>query len=208
MSQNVWATIPLEDYEKHMAHGTVGQMQLLNHLTKKYYQLLLPKTVLLVGVSGGNGLEHIDNKLTRKVIGVDINRQYLDETSNRYARKITGLELVNADVRTYRQKLMPADFIWAALILEYTGMTSFFEFTKNNLAKAADLIISIQSNNGVQSVSASGVDSIKTLGSVFHLIEPQELLKVSADFGFILRNSEENFLPNGKSIKTFHFKYS
>ena len=76
---NIWNSIPLEDYEQHMLHETVGQLQLLNDLTKKYLEATKPNTVLILGVAGGNGLEHIDKTITREVIGIDINDKYLEE---------------------------------------------------------------------------------------------------------------------------------
>ncbi|GHM99521.1 hypothetical protein WSM22_10110 [Cytophagales bacterium WSM2-2] len=202
---NIWTTIPLEDYERHMSHETVGQLDLLNRLTQKYYQLLKPKSILFAGVSGGNGLEYIDGSVTDEVVGIDINQEYLGETSKRYSKKIPGLRLLSIDILD-RKGIMKANFIWAALVLEYTGVVPFFEFALNNVASRADLIISIQSNNGVQSVSATGVDSVKSLGEIFQLVEPTELTNTATKFEFDQLNFEENFLPNGKSIKTFHFR--
>ncbi len=72
---NIWNTIPLEDYERHMQHESVGQLQLLNNLTKKYLKKLSPEIVMFLGISGGNGLEHIDNNITSQVFGIDINQK-------------------------------------------------------------------------------------------------------------------------------------
>ena len=76
---NIWNSIPLEDYEQHMLHKTVGQLQLLNDLTKKYLGTIKPNSVLILGIAGGNGLEHINNTITKEVIGIDINEKYLEE---------------------------------------------------------------------------------------------------------------------------------
>lgn len=76
--ENIWNKIPLEDYERHMQHESVGQLQLLNSLTKKYLEKLSPEVVLFLGIAGGNGLEHLDNTVTRQVFGVDINQNFLD----------------------------------------------------------------------------------------------------------------------------------
>lgn len=90
---NIWEKVPLENYEKHMSHETVGQQQLLSELTRKYLQRLTPKTTMFLGVSGGNGLEYIDNTITDKVYGIDINKEYLLETKNRFDNRIADLEL-------------------------------------------------------------------------------------------------------------------
>jgi len=57
---NPWIYLPLDDYEQHMQHKDVGQSQLLNYLTNKYLQKHNPENILFLGISGGNGLEHID----------------------------------------------------------------------------------------------------------------------------------------------------
>jgi len=85
---NAWNNIPLDDYERHMQHETVGQAQLLNELTKKYITEHEPEHPLFLGVSGGNGLEHIDTDKVKMVYGIDINESYLDETQKRYGEKI------------------------------------------------------------------------------------------------------------------------
>ncbi len=77
--ENIWCSVPLEDYEQHMLHETVGQLKLLNSLTNKYLKKINPEIVLLLGVAGGNGLEHIDPDVTREVFCVDINKKYLEE---------------------------------------------------------------------------------------------------------------------------------
>lgn len=95
---NPWKDIPIADYEEHMSHLSIGQLSLLNSLTKKYLERYKPATCLFVGVAGGNGLEHVSNNITKSVIGVDINRQYLDICWQRYHHKMNSLELVQMDI--------------------------------------------------------------------------------------------------------------
>ena len=112
---NPWLNIPLEDYERHMAHHMVGQSMLLNSLTKKYLDEVKPESVVFVGIAGGNGLEHIDNSISRTVIGIDINQEYLDTAYKRYSLSIPSLQLVNLDIAKHTESICRADFIWAAL---------------------------------------------------------------------------------------------
>jgi len=121
-TNHIWNNIPLEDYERHMRHENVGQLQLLSELTGKYLRCYRPDTVLFLGVSGGNGLEHIDNRITRKVIGIDINREYLDETKKRFSDRIPGLALVNLDINESKRTIARVYMVWAALIFEYVDM--------------------------------------------------------------------------------------
>lgn len=202
---NPWNNIPLADYELHMQHKDVGQAQLLNALTGKYLNKINPEYVLFLGVSGGNGLEHINSDKVKRVCAIDINDSYLEETRKRFGEKIKQLDLVNTDIGSSNVSYIKADFVWAALILEYIDIKSFFEFITGNTEPNSRLIITIQSNNGVQSVSKTGVESIKTVGSIFKIIDGDDLQIKAMLFGFECVGSEENFLPNGKSLLTHEF---
>jgi nucleoside phosphorylase len=86
-----------------MSDSSVGQLALLNCLTKKYLDRIQPASIIFLGIAGGNGLEHIDLSVTDTVIGIDINQNYLDETRKRYQQKIKSLELINYDLtQTFR----------------------------------------------------------------------------------------------------------
>jgi hypothetical protein len=202
---NPWLEIPLEDYERHMSHHLVGQSTLLNSLTKKYLNAIKPETAVFLGVAGGNGLEHIDNEITKSVIGIDINPDYLDTALKRYKHKIAALQLMNIDVTKNTETICRADFIWAALVLEYTGIDKAIEFCSNNIHRNGHLIVSIQSNNNKPSVSSTGIESVKKAGEIFSIVDPENLLSKVTESGYDLIGREENILPNGKSIITFHF---
>ena len=204
-STNPWLSIPLEDYERHMSHHLVGQSILLNSLTKKYLDEIKPETVLFLGIAGGNGLEHIDTNITRSVIGIDINPDYLNTAFTRYKHTIASLQLMNLDIVKNSESICKADLVWAALVLEYTGIDKVLEFCTNNISKDGHLVISIQSNNSKKSVSPTGIESVKKAGEIFSIVNPEKLLSKAAKTGFRLIGKEENALPNGKSIITFHF---
>jgi hypothetical protein len=204
--KNVWNNIPLEDYEFHMNHNSVGQLLLLNNLTKKYLEKLNPKIVIFLGIAGGNGLEHIDNTTTDQVVGIDINQDYLNETKKRFSNKIPQLTLLNIDISSSKiQKIIKSNFIWAALIFEYVEIEKCFEFITNNLQDNGYLIVTIQVNNGVSSISQTGIETIKSVGKLFKLVDSNELIWTAKKFNFVLTDSEENLLPNTKSLKTFTF---
>lgn len=206
MSQtNPWNNIPLADYELHMEHQDVGQAQLLNALTGKYLNKIPAENILFLGISGGNGLEHISIDKVKRVCAIDINDSYLEETRKRFGEKIKQLDLVNTDIGLANTSFIEADFVWAALILEYVNIESFFEFITKNTSIDSRLVVTIQSNNGVQSVSKTGVESIKMVGSIFKVIDKEDLQIKAASFGFECINSEENILPNGKSLLTYEF---
>lgn len=203
---NIWEKVPLEDYEKHMSHETVGQQQLLSELTRKYLQRLTPKTTMFLGVAGGNGLEHIDNTITHKVYGIDINKEYLLETKNRFQNRIADLDLINIDISNNSTEITRVDFMWAALILEYVDMGDCFKFIINNIQDNGYVVITIQVNNGVSSISKTGVETVKLVGQIFKPVDSKDLLGVADRFGFAIMESEKNILPNGKILETFCFQ--
>ena len=205
MDSNPWLHIPLEDYELHMSHHLVGQSTLLNALTKKYLDAIKPEDVIFLGIAGGNGLEHIDNQITKSVFGIDINQDYLDTAYKRYKESIPTLQLVNLDITQHSESICKADLIWAALVLEYTGIDKALAFCSNNMRKEGHLVISIQSNNNKQTVSPTGIESVKKAGEIFSIVDPEKLTSKASDTGYKLMGKEENMLPNGKSIITFHF---
>jgi hypothetical protein len=204
---NIWNTIPLEDYELHMQHETVGQLDLLSNLTKKYLRKLNPKIVLFLGIAGGNGLEHIDNEVTSQVFGIDINQNYLDETQKRFKDQIPNLYLLNIDISSKTtEKVAKANLIWAALILEYVEADTCFEFINHNIQENGYLVVTIQENNGVSSVSQTGIETIKSAGQLFKLVLEDNLVSTAYKFGFVKTDFEEHILPNKKSLKTYTFK--
>jgi hypothetical protein len=89
---NPWLSIPLTDYEGHMGSAVVQQLSALSELFKQVVERCRPTSVAILGVAGGNGLEHLSATSVRRVVGVDINSQYLDETRRRFGGR-AALEL-------------------------------------------------------------------------------------------------------------------
>lgn len=202
---NAWNQVPLADYEMHMQHKTVAQAQLLNKLTNKYLKKHQPNDLLFLGISGGNGLEHVNIDKTESVCGIDINDAYLEATRQRFGEKIRQLSLINADISTSNDSFIKADFVWAGLIFEYIDMQKGFAFVNNNTKARATLVITIQSNNGHQSVSQTGIESLKTVKDIFKTVDAEELKATAHKEGFELIGMEENVMPNGKSLLTYEF---
>lgn len=75
---NPWNKINLSDYENHMKLQSVMQLQALNKMMKEQFHDYPIHTVMILGVAGGNGLEHIPADM-KKVYCVDLNPSYLSE---------------------------------------------------------------------------------------------------------------------------------
>ncbi len=60
--QNPWNTITLSDYENHMKSDMVMQLQALNCMMKEQLNTFPAHSAMILGIAGGNGLEHLDTK--------------------------------------------------------------------------------------------------------------------------------------------------
>lgn len=81
---NPWEEIPLDDYENHMKLDSVMQLQALNEMMKGQFAAYPVSSVMIFGIAGGNGLEHIRREQFERVYGIDINTSYLQEVVRRY----------------------------------------------------------------------------------------------------------------------------
>ena len=57
----------------------VGQLSVLSELFGEALEMCRPRSVAILGVADGNGLERIDPALTTRIVGIDSNRAYLTE---------------------------------------------------------------------------------------------------------------------------------
>lgn len=116
---NPWLEISHSDYENHMTE--VGQMQVLNNLTKYSLEKYQPINFALLGCSTGNGLEHINAEITQNVYAIDINSEYLKETKNEFDSKISNLVTINADIQHNELPIKHIDLFFVGLVLEYVN---------------------------------------------------------------------------------------
>lgn len=79
---NPWEKVRLSDYENHMALDSVRQLQALNQMMKGQLNQYDVQSAMILGIAGGNGLEHIDVQKLHRVYGIDINKEYLTATQN------------------------------------------------------------------------------------------------------------------------------
>lgn len=65
---NPWKEISLSDYENHMSLDSVRQLQSLNLTMKEQLDGYDVKTVMIIGIAGGNGLEHVKTNKYRRCL--------------------------------------------------------------------------------------------------------------------------------------------
>ena len=197
---NPWLDVPLAEYEQHMRSAEVRQSKVLSDLFAEAIGRCNPSSVAVLGVAGGNGLERIDWGVTKRVVGVDLNPQYLEAVRHRYS-DLPGLELHCVDLAQQRLELEPVRLVHAALIFEHAGADYCLENAIAMVAPGGHLSVVLQmpSESGQKAV-ASRFSSIESLGPHFSMINSEWLCKLLAGRGFALTHQTTCPLPAGKSF--------
>ena len=144
---NPWEDIKLDDYEKHMSLDSVKQLQTMNSIMKEQFEAYPVETAMVLGVAGGNGLEHVRVEKFKKVFGVDINRGYLDAVSERYKSLSEVLECRQADLINDYEKLPKAQLVIANLLIEYVGYQVFQKVILQVNPQYASCVIQINTDD-------------------------------------------------------------
>lgn len=196
---NPWKDIRLSDYESHMSLEGVGQLQELSLIMKGQFNEFAASSAMVLGVAGGNGLEHVDAKKYQRIYGVDVNPNYLEAARERHKDLENLLELLCLDVTTEVEQLPQADLLIADLFVEYVG----YEVFQNAVNKVTPAYVScvIQINEAEGFVSESPyLHAFDRLQEVHHQMEREKLTESLMAIGYGLINVREHPLPNGKKL--------
>lgn len=201
---NPWESISLSDYEDHMSLETVMQLQTLNTMMDVQLNAYPADSVMILGIAGGNGLEHIDAEKYSAVYGVDVNPEYLKEVRKRYSNLDGILKCLCIDLMNESDRLPPADLVIANLLIEYIGYECFQSVIKQVSPKY--ISCGIQINTAEKFVSDSPyLHSFDGLKNIHHHIEPAELTSHMNNIGYRKISETEYPLPNGKKLVKIDF---
>lgn len=206
MMKNPWEEISLDDYENHMKLDSVQQLQTMNTMMKEQFFQYPVKSIMVLGIAGGNGLEHINSQF-EKVYGVDINREYLEECRKRYPQLEGILELLCVDLMTDIQQLVHADLVVANLLMEYIGYECFQKVILKVEPQYASCIIQINTDTSFVSDSPY-LHVFDDLDRVHHQMEEQPLIDAMKNIGYQVELQGEEPLPNGKKLVRLDFQKS
>jgi trans-aconitate methyltransferase len=117
--RNPWLDIPEVDYVGHMSSPMVNQRPVLNRLLGDALGSVRPRTLLVLGCSTGNGLEHVNPEVTSRVTVVDVNPAYLLRLAERFPNPGFELDVQCADLADAVLEREVFDLVHAALVLEY-----------------------------------------------------------------------------------------
>lgn len=203
--ENPWVSIDLRDYENHMKLDNVMQLQTLNKMMKKQLNTYSVKSVMILGVAGGNGLEHIKPEKYSAVYGIDVNPEYLCEVKKRYEALNGILKCLCVDLNGDVSGLPAADLIIADLLVEYIGYERFQAVVGQVKPKYVSCGIQINTGSGFVSDSPY-LHAFDGLNSVHHQMESGELARIMDMIGYNEIFTTEYMLPNGKKLVQIDFE--
>ncbi len=202
---NPWEKIRLDDYENHMSLDSVRQLQTMNSIMKDQFGDYPVASAMVLGVAGGNGLEHVDPVKFQTVYGVDINEEYLSAVSTRYSDLSGVLHCMKADLISEADKLPRSELIIANLLIEYIGYDAFLNVVKTVDPQFVSCVIQINTDAGQWVSDSPYLHVFDKLDEVHHQMEEAELVSAmnSIDYSKILCRKED--LPNGKALVRIDF---
>lgn len=202
--KNPWEEIPLTDYENHMKLDSVMQLQAMNEMMKGQFDTYPVSSIMILGVAGGNGLEHVRKDKFESIYGVDINASYLQEVVRRYPNLDGILHCLCVNLMDETDQLPQADMVIANLLIEYIGYACFQKAIQQVGPKYVSCIIQINMEDGWVSDSPY-LHVFDGLEQVHHQMEEEALEKVMLEIAYHKVNALEHMLPNGKKLVQLDF---
>jgi len=174
--RNPWLSIPAADYLGHMDSPDVDQLSILAGILRGALERLRPESLLVLGCSTGNGFEHIDPAVTRRVTGIDINGEYLIQLRDRFPRPAFDLTLRAQDVARVAFPAEAFDVAHCALLFEYVDWRSLLPRLARALRGGGTLSLVVQRPSPtVPAVTPSA------------FVDPDEVVRAARPLGLGLR---------------------
>jgi SAM-dependent methyltransferase len=182
---NPWLNIPLADYEAHMAMPGIGQSQLLSDILAEALNTYRPGSVAVLGCAGGNGFDRILPRPETRVVGIDLNPDYVQQAKLRYRPLLPRLDLMVGDIENMRFSFPPVDLVFAGLVFEYIDVGRSLRNIYPILTRDGVLVVALQlPSQGMEPVTPSSYLSLGLLKGHMSLIPPKKFVSVAQGVGF------------------------
>lgn len=198
--KNPWEEIDLETYEKHMSLDSVMQLQTMNQIMKSQFSAYPAETAMILGVAGGNGLEHLRGCAFRTVYGIDINAAYLRAVSERYADLSGILQCMRMDLINEVPLLPNAQLLIANLLIEYIGCSAFQNAVKKVSPEYVSCVIQINTDAREWVSDSPYLHAFDRLDTVHRQMNEAGLNTAMAQIGYTNALQQSFPLPNGKAL--------
>jgi methyltransferase family protein len=205
--RNPWLDIPLAEYEAHMAHADVAQAQLLSEIFAAALDAYAPRSVAILGCAGGNGFERVSSGTTERVVGVDLNPEYVGRARARFEHRLAGLELFTGDVQTERFAFPPVDLVFAALLFEYVDPAATLGNIALMLRPEGTLLTVVQlPSAAIPEVTPSPYAGLGALSPWMKLVPPAYLARLAEGHGFRETEARTVRAGGGKEFRVQAFR--
>jgi SAM-dependent methyltransferase len=195
---NPWSVVPAPDYERHMGPDGVDQLAPLSAIFQEQYLAAQPDRLLLLGCATGNGLEHVNPAVTQRIVGVDVNLQYLGIARQRYFHLGPRLELYCSDAEKFRSPPASFDLVHAALLFEYLFPEPLVRRIAEWLAPGGTCSVVLQLPGGEG--PAAPTRTMQIIEKAMKLVAPEELTRLFDHYGMPRRRARTVPLRFGKSF--------
>jgi hypothetical protein len=203
---NPWEEISLDDYEKHMSLDSVRQLQAMNAIMKEQFAAYPVDTATVLGIAGGNGLEHVSPDKFRKVYGVDINADYLRAVAQRYTELSGVLDCLQLDLINEAEKLPKSQLLIANLLIEYIGYGAFQRAVLQTAPEYVSCVIQINTDAELWVSESPYLHAFDRLDEIHHQMEETALTAAINETGYSLILQESCPLPNGKALVRLDYR--
>ena len=205
---NPWEEISLDDYENHMSLDSVNQLQTMNAIMKAQFEDFQAETAMILGIAGGNGLEHIRTDKYKAVYGIDINEDYLEKIRERYPMLGNVLRLMCLDLTREAERLPKAELVVANLLIEYIGYKAFTKAIVKVSPKYVSCVIQINGKAENWVSESPYLHAFDRLDEIHHQMEETELEDEMNKICYVCISKSASSLPNGKKLLRIDFAKS
>jgi len=195
---NPWTVVPAADYERHMGPRGADQLAPLAAVFEEVYAAAQPDRLLVLGCGTGNGLEHVNPSVTKRIVGVDVNLQYLGIARQRFIGLGPRLELYCAEAERFRSPPESFDLVHAALLFEYLHPEPLVRRIAEWLAPGGTCCAVLQLPGGAGPEAPT--KTMQLIQRAMRLVPPDELTRLFEHYGLPLRRSKAVPLRHGKSF--------
>ncbi len=154
-----------------------------------------PSSVAIIGCAGGNGFEQLERAGVRRIVGVDINPDYIAATARRCINRFfPGLSRIQQTSRPRPFSSNRSALIYAALVLEYVELARAMASLRRHCKPGGMLATVVQLPH--ESVASSDTLSIHLADSSF--LQVMKLITPRSAHG--ARRAGRFFNPNARRL--------
>ena len=190
-----------------MALPSIGQAQMLAETLEALVKRYVPQSVAILGCAGGNGFERLMPLQLDRIVGLDINPQYVATARERFGKSLPQPELYVADLQSTQRLFEPVEFVYAALVFEYVEIKKGLSFASRHCAPGGIFATVMQRRDADEEwVSPSPYSSLLGLESVFRWVAPERFQAEAERVGFALESSDDVVAGGGKGFSVQVFR--